>query len=136
MNIFLKSLSILWLIPLLTLAIEPTNPNTICDRFVGEKDQQACEDKMKKDDVDWYAATVCSLTQEDAQFWNCWDKIKGARFNPNHLDACGENKTLNDSERITCIEKARIQRVPASADASLLEFQPKSFKKASQQTGQ
>ncbi len=114
MNMFLKSLSVLWLIPLLTLAIEPSNPNTICDRFVGDKDQQACEEKMKKDDVDWYAATVCSLTQEDSQFWSCWGKIKGARFNPVAIEVCAETKEMKDAERITCLDKARLERKPAS----------------------
>lgn len=129
MNMFLKSLSILWLIPLLTMAIEPSNPDNICSRFVGEKDQKSCEDKMKTDDVDWYAAAVCSLTQEDKMFWSCWDKIKGARFNPGAIEVCAENKDLKDPERISCLEKARLERVPASLNKSAPgEFQPLEIK--------
>ena len=118
MSIFFKSLCVLLFIPFLTMAIEPVNPHTLCERFVGEDDQKSCDARMKKDDVDWYAATVCSLMQDDTQFWNCWDKIKGASFNPDAVEKCADDSAMKDAERVACIDKARVGRNPAS------EFQP------------
>ncbi len=128
MKILCKSLCILLFIPFLTLAIEPINPHSLCERFVGEDDQKSCDARMKNDDVDWYAATVCSLVQDDQQFWSCWDKIKGVRFNPAQLDLCADDQKLKDSERIDCLTKAQLTRVPASEKPAAGEFQPLKIK--------
>lgn len=121
MSIILKSLLALSLIPLLAIAVSPSNPTALCDRFVAEKDQKACEDKMAKDKVDWYAATACGMTQDDAQFWKCWDQIKNNKFSPTALEKCSNDTGMKDDARITCIDKARLERNPASTEG---EFQP------------
>jgi len=49
------------LIPLITLAIEPSNPQGFCERFIADSDIKTCQERTKKEEVDWYAATVCNL---------------------------------------------------------------------------
>jgi hypothetical protein len=109
----LNSLFLVALIPLIALAIEPTNPQGFCDRFISEKDLQLCLEKIKKEDVDWYAATVCNLQKEDPAFWTCWESIKNQAFNPALLEQCGEGKDLNDLERQHCLDGAKSTRAPA-----------------------
>jgi hypothetical protein len=119
-SILIKSLLALSLIPLLAIAVTPSNPTALCDRFVADKDQKLCEDRVAKDKVDWYAATACGLAQDDGQFWKCWDQIKGASFNPAALEKCADDNAMKDAERVSCIDKARLGRTPASSS----EFQP------------
>lgn len=116
-NIF-HSIALIALIPLIALALEPTNPQGFCDRFVGEKDVQQCKERTQKEEVDWYAATVCNLQKEDGAFWKCWDSIKGQSFNPAALDRCGEDKDLSDIQRQDCVTTARAGREPASQNAA------------------
>jgi hypothetical protein len=123
-NLFLKSALLLLTIPFFTMALEPTNPVGFCDRFLKEKDIQVCQQKTQKDDVDWYAATVCNLQKDDSNFWSCWDHIKGVHFNPQALELCGEDKDLNDKDRLTCLDGAQVQRAPASIKNKSAEFQP------------
>lgn len=118
MSILIKSLIALSLLPLLAIAVAPRNPTALCDRFVVEKEQALCEERVAKDKVDWYAATACGLSQDDTQFWKCWDKIKGATFNPAAVEKCADDNAMKDVERVACIDKARVGRNPAS------EFQP------------
>lgn len=123
MNLFLKSQFALWLIPLIALAVTPTNPSSLCDRFVGEAEQKVCEVKTAKEEVDWYAATVCGQMSADGEFWKCWDKIKGAQFSPVQLDRCQSEHAATDADRITCVEKSRLPRSPASQKSGDGEFQ-------------
>ncbi|MDG0816217.1 hypothetical protein [Bdellovibrio svalbardensis] len=111
----LHTLLLIAVIPLIALALEPTNPQGFCDRFLGEKDVVKCKERTQKEEVDWYAATVCNLQKEDSAFWSCWDSIKGQSFNPASLDHCGEDKDLTDAQRQECIVSARAGREPASS---------------------
>lgn len=126
MNIVFKSLIALSLIPLLAIAVSPSNPTALCDRFAVEKDQKTCEEKVAKDKVDWYAATACGMTQDDGQFWKCWEQIKNNRFSPTALEKCSDDTAMKDEARIACIDKARLERNPASVEG---EFQPLKIKK-------
>jgi len=112
-NIF-HSMLLIAIIPLIAIALEPTNPSGFCDRFIGDKDIRKCQDRMQKDDVDWYAATVCNLQKEDDAFWSCWENVKGQSFNPASLDRCGEDKDLSDKARLDCVLSARTGREPAA----------------------
>ncbi len=122
MKNILHSIVLIALIPLIALALEPTNPPGICDRFAGEKDAEQCREKVQKNEnVDWYAVTVCNLQKDDGQFWKCWDSIQGQAFNPQSLDKCGEESEMSDVQRLTCMESARSDRKPASQHAN---YQP------------
>lgn len=114
MKNIIHSVCLIALIPLIAMALEPTNPKGFCDRFVGDKDVSQCAEKIQKDDVDWYAATVCNLQHDDKTFWSCWDSIKGQSFNPAALDKCAENQELTDVQRQECVVAARAGREPAS----------------------
>lgn len=120
MKAFFKSLILIALVPLITLAIEPMNPQGFCDRFLSDKDIEICKTKTEKDKdlVDWYAATVCNLQQEDSSFWTCWESIRGQSFNPAMLENCGDDNGLTDTERQNCLLKAKAQRLPASIKES------------------
>lgn len=113
MKLALHSFALVVCIPLVALALEPTNPQGFCDRFIAEKDISLCQ-KRTNEEVDWYAATVCHLQKEDSAFWSCWDSIKGKSFNPQALEKCGEDKDLSDNQRQACINGADKGRKPAS----------------------
>lgn len=95
------------LIPLITLALEPTNPTHLCERFLGDKDKATCLLKMSKSELDWYASAACGLQQEDQNFLSCLDEIKGASFNPEALDLCSRPSGLSDASRMSCIKKIK-----------------------------
>lgn len=103
------------LVPLIALALEPTNPPGICDRFTTNTDVEKCNSRTNKDDVDWYAVTVCNLQKDDQAFWKCWDSIQGQSFNPAALDKCAEESEMSDSQRQECLNSSRGgNREPAS----------------------
>jgi hypothetical protein len=114
----IKSTLPITLIPLIALAIEPSNPEGFCERFIREADIKKCEERTKNDDVDWYAATICNLQKDDKAFWKCWEGIKNQTFNPGKLDACGEQKDLSDLERQACLNTALNRRSPASQEST------------------
>lgn len=95
------------LIPLLTLAIEPTNPMALCDRFLGDKDKATCMLKTTKEALDWYASSACSLQQDDKNFMHCLDEIRGATFNPEALELCAKSSDISDESRLSCIKKVK-----------------------------
>ncbi|WII71671.1 hypothetical protein QJS83_14475 [Bdellovibrio sp. 22V] len=123
MKIVFHSLALIASVPLIAFAIEPTNPSGFCDRFIGEKDIELCKGRTEKDEVDWYAATICNLQKDDKAFWTCWDSIKGQSFNPQALDACGDSAELSDEQRLSCVQAAKGSRKPASTSQDGL-FQP------------
>lgn len=129
MSLYFKSLLLVASIPLIALALEPTNPSNLCDRFIGEKDIAQCKELTEKDEVDWYAGTVCNLQKEDKAFWECWNTVKGKKMNPQALDRCAETVDLTDEQRLECVRKSFDQRKPAS-DSSAVPFQPLIIKKS------
>lgn len=107
LQLILKTHFAFLLIPLLTLALEPTNPSGLCDRFLGDKDKATCMLKTTKDPLDWYASSACSLQQDDKNFMSCLDEIKGASFNPEALELCAKSTEISDDSRISCIRKIK-----------------------------
>ncbi len=107
LQLFLKTHLAFLLIPLITLAIEPTNPTGLCDRFLSEKDKAACVLKTSKAGLDWYASSACALLQDDKNFMGCLEEIKGASFNPEALELCAKPSDLADTARLSCIKKIR-----------------------------
>ncbi|UXR63268.1 hypothetical protein EZJ49_09270 [Bdellovibrio bacteriovorus] len=127
MKLLVNSLFLIAGIPLIALALEPTNPSGLCDRFTGEKDITECQKKTEKENADWYATTVCNLQQDDKAFWACWDSIQGQSFRPQALQKCGEAQDMTDSQRQTCLDSSKQGRAPASAD-NAAGFQPLKIK--------
>ncbi|MBC7371427.1 MAG: hypothetical protein H7326_07680 [Bdellovibrionaceae bacterium] len=107
LGVFLKSSFIFLIIPIITLAIEPSNPIGICDRFIGEQEKAECVAKTSKSDLDWYAASACSLQQEDKNFHACINEIQQATFNPEALEICAKDSNMSDSQRFLCIRKVK-----------------------------
>ncbi|MEK2688356.1 hypothetical protein [Bdellovibrio sp. GT3] len=123
------SLVLIASIPLIALAIEPTNPPGVCDRFIGESEAKACQEKMQNNqNVDWYAVTVCNLQKDDQQFWKCFDSIQNQAFNPGSLDKCGEETEMTDAQRLSCMDSARSDRKPASQNANYQSLKVKKGK--------
>lgn len=121
MMLAVQSIISVAIVPLIAFAIEPANPQSFCDRFLAEKDTQACIAKTQKEEVDWYAASICQMQKEDSAFWSCWDSIKGKSFNPTALKKCAKEDS-SDLERQSCISASDKARKPASSDKDL--FQP------------
>ena len=103
----LKSALVFALIPIFTLAIEPTNPVGLCDRFLGDEEKADCVSKISTADLDWYAASACSLQQEDKNFHSCLKEIQQASFNPEALELCAKDPSVSDELRFTCIQKIK-----------------------------
>jgi len=119
-KVLMKSVFLLLIIPLFTLALEPSNPIALCDRFEGAE-MKKCEQKMQKEEIDWYAATVCNLQKDKNSFWTCWNEARNTQFIPAKLEKCGEDKQLNDAQRLTCLKDAKADRVPASTKKSIFQ---------------
>jgi hypothetical protein len=86
-------------------AIEPQNPASLCERFIGEVQTLDCQNKIKKLSPDWYLAAVCGSLDSDENFWQCLNSGKDHNFAPVALSKC-EGKDINDDERLECIKNA------------------------------
>jgi hypothetical protein len=111
LQLLLKTHLAFLLIPLLTLALEPSNPNALCERFLGDTEKASCVQKTSKTELDWYASSACGLQQDDKNFLSCLDEIKGAKFNPEALELCAKPTDISDTDRLTCIKKNQRQRL-------------------------
>ena len=96
-----------FLIPIIALAIEPSNPVNLCERFVGDQEKADCLQKTSGTDLDWYAASMCSLQQEDNSFHLCLKEIEQASFNPEALKICAKDSESSDEQRLACIQKIK-----------------------------
>ena len=105
MKITLPSFFFLVLASVQVLALEPQNPVSLCDRFLGAA-QTECEQKMKDSKPDWYLATVCNLQFEDKLFYECLSLGGKQSFSPKALEACASHE-MNDADRMTCIQNSR-----------------------------
>lgn len=121
----------------LAAALNPVEPSTLCERFIQKKDKKNCEDQAKKLDLDWYAATVCDLIENDTQFLKCWAEVDGKIFSPPDLIDCVSDD-LQDDERRSCLQKTSLKvqasdRSPASQSKKRLKdlsgYQPLEVKK-------
>lgn len=104
-------------------ALEPADPVSFCQRFIGEKEIVRCQERTSRDNVDWYAASLCNLQKEDTAFWKCWDSVKDKAVNPQALQACAADIDASDDERQRCLLKTLNTRAPASASPAAI-FQP------------
>jgi hypothetical protein len=107
LQLLLKSYFVFLLIPLLALAIEPNNPITHCDRFIGDADKAACIEKSQKMQPDWYASAACSLQDEDKNFLVCLDEIKDGDYHPEALELCAQGREISDEARLHCLQKIK-----------------------------
>lgn len=94
------------LFPIRTLALNPQNPTTLCERFAEGKERATCEKKMKDLAPDWYLASLCSKQFEDKSFYECMELTKTVTTNPKKLEAC-DNEGFGDKSRIECIKGTR-----------------------------
>ncbi len=107
LGLLAKSHFAFFLIPILTLAIEPTNPTGLCDRLVTEIEKTQCLKMTTPGKLDWYAASTCALYQEDKNFLGCLEQIKQASFNPQALELCARSSELTDEARSSCLQKIK-----------------------------
>ncbi|PIS10794.1 MAG: hypothetical protein COT73_07360 [Bdellovibrio sp. CG10_big_fil_rev_8_21_14_0_10_47_8] len=85
-------------------ALEPQNPEGLCDRFLGEKEKTSCLAKIKKMQPDWYLASTCAKQFDDKSFYECLDLNQVTLFSPKKLEAC--EASMDDTDRIKCIRSA------------------------------
>ncbi len=102
-KLILKSAMVLLTIPLVSLAIDPRNPETYCDRFISETHRKVCTEKSKNPNLDWYAASVCARIQDDDVLLKCWDHVKGHEFLPDALEVCSQFENRSDEEILGCL---------------------------------
>lgn len=107
LQLILKTHLAFLLIPLITLAIEPNNPVTFCERFLADADKVACVKKTEQNHDDWYASAACSLQEDDKNFLVCLDEIHGGTFSPEALELCAKSRNLSDISRLNCIQKIK-----------------------------
>jgi hypothetical protein len=107
LQLILKTHLAFLLIPLLTLALEPNNPVTLCDRFVNDSDKAVCLEKINRNTSDWYASSACSLQEDDKNFLACLDEIKDGTYNPEALDLCAQRREASDVSRLKCLQKIK-----------------------------
>ena len=117
----LRSLLLIACIPFVALALDPSNPTGFCSRFIDEKEIATCKARTERDDVDWYAGTVCNLQKEDQAFWSCWNSIKGKEFDPKSLEACADSRDITDQDRQVCVSNALGNRKPASLQKKMFQ---------------
>lgn len=107
LQLLLKTHLAFLVIPLFTLAIEPNNPVTFCDRFLGDADKAACVEKTEKNKSDWYASSACSLLDDNDQFMTCLDEIKDGDYHPEALELCTQNRETTDENKRFCLQKIK-----------------------------
>ena len=129
MKLLLQSLLLIACVPFLSLALEPVHPESVCNRFIGETDIKSCETRAQKDNVDWYAVSLCNLQKEDSAFWACWDQVKDKKIKPQALKSCVGDENFSDEQRQSCLEGALSNgRMPASSESKSDIFQPLKIK--------
>jgi hypothetical protein len=84
-------------------AIEPTNPMTLCERFIAPETQKECQKKISKLGPDWYLATICEKQFDDGDFYSCLQMSQNYNFTPDQLSKCDE-PGFNDVERLGCLK--------------------------------
>lgn len=100
----LTVLSISFLAAYNSQAVEPKNPNSLCERFATESDKTQCEQKMQKEAPDWYLAGICSKQFDDHAFYECLNLGKTAKFSPEKIQNC-DNTTASDEARLNCLRE-------------------------------
>lgn len=100
-----------------SLEVEADNPLNICERMKDSEDKknsdkQACEVLANRENLDWYAATMCGVIKDDKKVIECWTQIEGSKMSPPQLKEC-EKKSKNDDQLFACIV-ALGKRSPAS----------------------
>lgn len=98
-------------------AVEPINPEALCDRFIKPTEREACVKRARTMDLDWYAVSVCHMVDDDDVFNDCWKKISGRAYSPAALEACAVDG-LEDPARVACLTKAAAARSASRSPAS------------------
>lgn len=108
-------------------AIEPINPESLCERFLKPADQSACVQRAKSMDLDWYAVSICNKIDDDDAFTDCWKKINGRSYSVPQLASCAD-ETMTNSKRLQCLMKSesrgKSERSPASIKKEKPIYQP------------
>lgn len=100
-------------------AVEPVNPESLCERFLKPAEQANCLKRAKSMDLDWYAVSICDKIEDDDTLLDCWSKINGRTYSPASLASCAGDD-LKDQDRIGCLIKTgsgASGRAPASGAA-------------------
>lgn len=109
-------------------ALDPAEPSAGCERFVSPLEADDCRALLKKLDLDWYAAAICTRMDEDEAYLACLKKIDGRLAAPAKVSSCLAD-SLGDAERARCLESGlganTSSRQPAAKGTPALEaFQP------------
>lgn len=91
------------------LALEPRDPSSLCDRFLGS-DQETCEKKISELNPDWYLAAVCNRQFDDKLFFECVGLSQKHSFSPLSLEPCDASE-LSDMDRMKCVTGAKVPAV-------------------------
>lgn len=100
-------LLLLQLFSLRTNALEPQDPQTLCDRYITEAEQKICQKKVKMISPDWYLASACGHQFDDGLFYSCLEMGQKTGFAPLALEKCS-SEDLTDEARLTCVKSAQI----------------------------
>ncbi len=102
-KLLIQSYLVILAIPLLTYALDPKDPKSLCERIVSETAKNSCVQFAASNDLDWYAAAACNELNDDDLFLKCWKQIPGGKFNPETLDFCTRHPDDSDADRYKCI---------------------------------
>lgn len=127
MSGIISSLLAIFVIPVIALALEPSDPASFCSRFLDQTEIELCQSRAASENIDWYAGSVCNMQKEDPAFWKCWDSVKDKTINLQALKKCVDSE--GDNERQVCVNNSLSSpRSPASNNSSGI-FQPLKTKK-------
>ena len=99
--------------------LDVIEPTALCDRFLGEKEKQDCEQYMQKKKPDTYVSSVCQNAFDDKAFYQCIDLAAQFALDPKKIETCDEDG-ISDDSRLQCLRKlakgsrTSFQRLPAS----------------------
>ncbi|KYG63157.1 hypothetical protein AZI86_15740 [Bdellovibrio bacteriovorus] len=123
------SLLAIFVIPVIALALEPSDPASFCSRFLDQTEIELCQSRAASENIDWYAGSVCNMQKEDKAFWKCWESVKDKTINLQALKKCVDSE--GDDDRQSCVNSALTPpRRPASDSSGI--FQPLKNKKPDQ----
>ena len=104
MKLLVYSFFVALAIPLFTYSLDPKNPTDSCDRFISAADKKHCLQKTASPKIDWYASSLCQQIDDDKVFFNCFDAIETAQFDPKAVEACEGFTSQDDSLKLKCLE--------------------------------
>lgn len=88
-------------LPAMTQDLEPIQPESACDRFLGREEQEACF-TATREAGDSYVVALCNDQFSNDEFMKCLENSKRFTFDPKKLGSC-KNDEYSDQERVDCM---------------------------------